>query len=84
MEIRFEKFLAVGNFHVDEKATNALALHPAFDMVTRQEVGSVLKKVYVVLKCMAAVLPLFPAAPKDLERGQPLPQWKTRSSVGTC
>ncbi len=54
---------AVGNQLADEAAKSALALHPAADPATQQEVEAMIKRSKLVVRTIAAVLPIFPPMP---------------------
>ena len=78
----FDKFLAAGNEHADAKAKEARGMHPQYTDRDRDDMNMHLRYVFWVLKCMAAVLPLWPALPGQLERGQPLPARPPRAFKG--
>merc|ERR1740129_2025085 len=68
------RFLAVGNGCADTYAKKGRALHPQLEDDDLNALQARLNHQRIVLRVMAAVLPLFPLAPSKLEKGQPLPR----------
>ncbi len=60
-----EKRDAIGNQYADEAAKSAIQLHPQASPAMQQDLEAALKRARIVVRTIAAVMPLFPPMPAD-------------------